>query len=120
MNALIASNLEDALLVENKPNEISKKNWDKIDQMTTQALKYQVMNKTSARKIWEVLEGKCLTKNVENHLHLKRRLYRFQLKKRIFIGEHMNNYTKLFANLANMKEVINDENKALILLSFFR
>jgi len=35
----------------------------------------------------------------------------------IFIGEHMNNYTKLLADLTNMDEVINDEDKALILLT---
>jgi len=58
-----------------------------------------------------------MTKNIENRLHLKRRFYLFQLKKGIFIGEHMNNYTKLPTDLANMNEVIKDENKALILLN---
>ena len=47
------------------------------------------------------------------------KLYRFQLKKSISIGEHMNNYTKLLADLANVNVVIEDEDKALILLSFF-
>ena len=31
----------------------------------TQDLKYHVMNETSARKIWEILEGKYLTKSVK-------------------------------------------------------
>ena len=44
-------------------------------------------------------------------------LYRSQLKKEISISEHMNNYTKLLVDLTNMDEVINDEDKALILLS---
>jgi len=34
-----------------------------------------------------------LTKSIENRLHLKRRLYRFQLKKGISIDEYINNYT---------------------------
>jgi len=58
-----------------------------------------------------------LTKSIENCLHLKRRLYRFQLKNKISIGEKMNNYTKLLTNLTNMDEMIKDEDKALILLS---
>ena len=58
-----------------------------------------------------------MTRSVENHLHLKRRLYCFQLKKEFFIGEHMNNYTKLLTDLANVKKMIKDEDKALILLS---
>ena len=56
-------------------------------------------------------------KSIENQLHLKRKLYCFQLKKRIFIGDHMNNYTKLLADLTNMDEVIKGEDKALIFLS---
>jgi len=44
-------------------------------------------------------------------------LYRFQLKKRIFIGEHINNYTKLLTDLANVDEIIKDEDNVLILLS---
>jgi len=39
------------------------------------------------------------------------------VKKEIFIGERMSKYTKLFADLANMDELIKDEDKALILLS---
>ena len=76
-----------------------------------------MMTATSARKIWEILENKYLTKSIENCLHLKRMIYRFQLKKGILIGEYLNNYTKLLVDLANLNEVINDEDKALILLS---
>ena len=39
------------------------------------------------------------------------------MKKGISIGEHMNNYTKLLADLANVDELIKDEDKALILLN---
>ena len=60
------------------------------------------MNEISARKILEILEGKYLTKSVENCLHLKRRLCRSHLNKGISIGEHMN-YMKLLADLANME-----------------
>ena len=60
------------------------------------------------------LESKYLTKSNENCLDLKRRFYRFQFKKGNSIGEHMNNYTKFLAYLANMDELIKDEDKALI------
>ena len=45
-------------------------------------------------------------------MHPKRKLYRVQLKKRISIGEHMNNYTKLLVDLANVDEMIKDEDKS--------
>jgi len=57
------------------------------------------------------------TKSTENHLHLKRRLYGFQLKKGISIGEHMNDYTKLLADLASVNVSIEAEDNVLILLS---
>ena len=51
MNSLIASKLEDSLLYDKKPEEISEKDWDKMKQTTgsiirsylTQDLKYHVM-----------------------------------------------------------------------------
>ena len=57
-----------------------------------------------------------MTRNVENRLHLKRRLYHFQLKE-ISIGEYINSYTNFLADVVNREEVINDEDKTLILLS---
>ena len=65
--------------------------------------------------MWETLEKKYPTKSIESRLHLKRRLYRFQLKKEISIGEHMNNYIKLLTDLINVDVDIKKEDKALIL-----
>jgi len=56
-------------------------------------------------------------KSVENRLYLKRRLYHFQLKRGVSISDHINTYTKLLADLANMDVVIEEEEKTLILLS---
>ena len=50
-------------------------------------------------------------------MQLNRRLYRFQLKRRTSISNHINIYTKLLADLANVDVVIKDEDKVLILLS---
>ena len=55
--------------------------------------------------------------SIENRLHLKWRLFRFQLKGGISINDHINNYTKLLADLTNLDVVIEDEDKVLILLS---
>ena len=63
----------------------------------SQDLKCDVMNETSAKKIWETLESKYLTKSVENCLHLKRRFYRFQLKKGVKV--HLEGANRCSANL---------------------
>ena len=69
------------------------------------------------RKIWEMLAEKYLTKSVKNMLHLKRRLYHFQLKRGTSISNHMISYTKRLTDLANVDERIEVKDKALILLS---
>ena len=124
-DALNTQNLEDTLELQEWPTEVDEKVWKKMNRMAwciiksclTQDLKYDVMNETSAKSIWEILTSKYLTKSVENRLHLKRRLYHFQLKGEISISDHINNYTKLLANLTNLDVVIEYEYKALILLS---
>jgi len=58
MDALTASNLEDSLRLEKKPEETSEKDWDKMNRTTcgivrsylTQDIKYHVLYETSARK----------------------------------------------------------------------
>jgi len=61
-----------------------------------------VLHETSARQLWEILEKEYLTKSNESRLQLKRRLYQFQMKNRLSIDEHMNNYTKLLTDLIKM------------------
>ena len=58
-------------------------------------------------------------KSIENRLHLKRRLYRFQLKRGLSIGEHMNKYAKLLAYLFNVDVKIEEEDNVVILLNSF-
>ena len=44
-------------------------------------------------------------------------VYHFQLEKRLSIAEHMNDFTKLFTDLANVDVEIKEEDKAVILLN---
>jgi len=76
-----------------------------------------VLHETSVRQLWEILEEKYLTKSVESRLQLKRRLYRFQMKRGCFINEHMNSYTKLLTDLVNVDMEIDEEDKTVTLLN---
>jgi len=67
----------------------------------TQHIKYHVLYETFVRKLWEILRKKYLTKSIESRLQLKRRLYRFQLKRGLSLDEHMNNYTMFLTDLIN-------------------
>jgi len=63
MDALTASNLEGSLRLEEKPEEISEKDWNKMNQTAygvigsylTQDIKYQILYEIYARKIWKIL-----------------------------------------------------------------
>jgi len=102
MDALTTSNLEDTLRLKEKLKETFEKNWDKTNRMVcgvirsclTQDIKYHVLYETSTMKMLEILEKKYLTKSIESLLLLKRRLYRFMLKKGLSIAEHMNELHK--------------------------
>jgi len=97
----------------------SEKDWDKMNRTAcglirsylTQDIKYRVLHETFTMKMWEIFEKKYLTKSIESRLLLKRRLYRFQLKKGLSIAEHMDNYTKLFTDLINVDVVGIEEYK---------
>jgi len=70
-----------------------------------------------ARKIWEILKKKYLTTSIESRLYLKGKLYLFQLKRGLSIGEYMKNYMKLLADLVYVDVEIEEEDKAVILLN---
>ena len=48
---------------------------------------------------------------------IERRLYCFQMKRGLSIGEHMNKYTKLLTDLVNVNVKIDEKDKATILLN---
>ena len=56
-------------------------------------------------------------KSIESQLLLKRRLYRFQLKKGLSIAEHMNDYTNLLTDLVNLDVNIEEEDMTIIFLN---
>ena len=111
--------------LERKPKETFEKDWDKMNRTMCglvrsyliQDIKYHVLYGTFTRKLWEILEKKYMEKSIESWLQLKRRLYRFQLKRGLSIDEHMNNYMKVLADLVNVNMVIEEEDKALIFLN---
>ena len=75
------------------------------------------MKETSAKELWTKLEEKYMTKSAENRLFLKKRLFRFQYRPGISMHEHLNDYNKILADLANLDVKIPDEDKALCLLN---
>ena len=111
MDALNASNLEDTLLLAKKKNTTTDEEWAKMNRSAcglirsclSQDIKYLVQHETSAKKLWETLEKKYLTKSVESRLQLKSKLYQFRMKKGSTVNEHINRYTKLLTDHRSAK-----------------
>ena len=99
--------------------------WNKLNRMACSTIrlclakpqKYFVMRETSAKSLWQKLEDKYMTKRIENRLHLKKLLYRFQYKEGTKMITHLDSFNKLITDLLNLDEDVNDEDKALILLN---
>jgi len=66
---------------------------------------------------YEGSSKKVSTKSIDTRLHLKRRLYCFQLKRGLSIDEHINNCMKFLTDVVNVDVAIEEEDKALILLN---
>ncbi|CAL8996546.1 unnamed protein product [Prunus brigantina] len=113
------------MVLEDKPEDIDDKQWTRINlhacatirSFLDKELKYPYMKETSAKKLWRKLEEKYMTKSAENRLFLKKRLFRFQYRSGISMHEHLNDYNKILADLANLDVQILDEDKALCLLN---
>ncbi|KAG8492015.1 hypothetical protein CXB51_015325 [Gossypium anomalum] len=113
------------IALEEKPDKMDDKEWAKINRQTCGTIrlclakeqKYSVMRETSTKKLWDTLEEKFLTKSLENRLYMKKKLFRFTYAPGMSMNDHMNSFNKILADLLNLDEKFEDEDKALLLLN---
>ncbi|KAG8480173.1 hypothetical protein CXB51_024954 [Gossypium anomalum] len=109
------------IALEEKPD----KEWAKINRQACGTIrlclakeqKYSVMRETSAKKLWDTLEEKFLTKSLENSFFMKKKLYRFTYAPSMSMNDHVNSFNKILADLLNLDEKYEDEDKVLFLLN---
>ena len=75
------------------------------------------MRETSTKKLWEVLKEKYMKKSLENRLYMKKILYRFTYESNMSMNDHVNSFNKILADLLNLDEKFEDEDKTLLLLN---
>uniref|UniRef100_A0A5B7BZN6 Retrovirus-related Pol polyprotein from transposon TNT 1-94 n=1 Tax=Davidia involucrata TaxID=16924 RepID=A0A5B7BZN6_DAVIN len=125
MDVLFQQELDITLELEDKPDDISEKDWIKMNRQACGTIrlclakdqKYFVMRETSARELWQKLENKFMTKSIKNRFYLKKKLFQFQYKKCTSMLKHLNSFNKVLADLQNLGEEIKEEDKALLLLN---
>ena len=59
-----------------------------------------------------------MKKSLENRIYMKKKLYRFTYAPGMSMNDHMNSLNMMLADLLNLDEKFEDEDKALLLLNF--
>jgi len=81
---------------------------------------YNVMDEEMATRLWSRLEALYMTKSLSNKLYLKKQLYRLyglRMKEGTAVLEQVNFFNNVISELPTVDVKINEEDKALILLS---
>ncbi|GJY51349.1 retrovirus-related pol polyprotein from transposon TNT 1-94, partial [Tanacetum coccineum] len=78
----------------------------------------EVTGETTASGVWSKLETLYMTKSLANKLYLKKKLYTFYMPAGRKIFEHIDEFNKIVLDLANIEVKFEDEDLALLLLTF--
>ena len=78
---------------------------------------YNVMDEETATGLWLRLETLYMTKSLSNKLYLKKKLYGLRMNKGTTVLEHLNFFNMVISELLTVNVKIDEEDKALILLS---
>ena len=77
----------------------------------------EVARENTATALWLKLETLYMTKSVSNRLLLKQQLFSFKMTEERSLIDQMAEYNKILDDLENLEVKLEDEDKALILLS---
>ncbi|KAH9704361.1 Integrase catalytic domain-containing protein [Citrus sinensis] len=77
----------------------------------------EVAKEKTASGLWAKLEELFLKKSLAKRLYMKRKLYTFSMKEGTAMKDHLDEFNKLILDLENVNVMLEDEDRALILLS---
>ncbi|KAH9781363.1 Integrase catalytic domain-containing protein [Citrus sinensis] len=77
----------------------------------------EVAKEKSASGLWAKLEELFLKKSLAKRLYMKMKLYTFSMKEGTSMRDHVDEFNKLILDLENVNVMLEDEDRALILLS---
>ena len=78
---------------------------------------YNVMDEETTMRLWSRLETLYITKSLSNKLYLKKQLYWLCMNEGTAVLEHINFFNKIISELLAIDIKVDEEDKALILLS---
>nr|GFA30029.1 retrovirus-related Pol polyprotein from transposon TNT 1-94 [Tanacetum cinerariifolium] len=77
----------------------------------------EVTGEMTASGVWSKLETLYMTKSLANKLYLKKKLYTFCMPAGRKISEHIDEFSKIVLDLANIEVKFKDEDLALLLVT---
>ncbi|GKE49371.1 retrovirus-related pol polyprotein from transposon TNT 1-94, partial [Tanacetum coccineum] len=77
----------------------------------------EVTKETTAAGIWTKLTSLYMTKSLANRMYLKKKLYTYYMSPGTKLGDHIDEFNKLILDLANIDIEIEDEDRALMLVT---
>ena len=83
----------------------------------TNEVMYNVMDEETTTRLWSGLEILYMKKSLFNKLYLKKQLYELRMNEGTSVLEHLNIFNNVISELLAIDVKINEESKALILLS---
>src|SRR3954465_1206486 len=78
---------------------------------------YNVLNEDTAAGMWNRLESLYMIKSLSNQLYMKKQLYCLCMEEGTPILQHLNAFNKIVSDLLALEVKMEEEDKALILLS---
>ena len=84
--------------------------------LSDEVLREVAKEKTSS-SLWAKLKELFLKKSLAKRLYMKKKLYTFSMKEGTTMKDHLDEFNKLILNLENVNIILEDGDRALILLS---
>ncbi|KAK2429896.1 Pol polyprotein/retrotransposon [Trifolium repens] len=121
-DVLIQSGLHKAL--KGNTSKMKADKWEELDLRAASAIRLclaknvltNVQNLSSAKELWERLEGLYQAKDISNRLLLKEQFHNLRMDEGTKISDHLSTLNNIVSELESIKVEIDDEDKALRLI----
>jgi len=121
-DVLIQSGLQKALKGNTSKMEADK--WEELDLRATSAIRLclannvfvNVQNLSSAKELWEKLEGLYQAKGISNRLLLKEQFHNLRMDEGTKISDHLSTLNNIVSELESIEVKIDDKDKTLRLI----
>lgn len=119
---LIQSGLHKAL--KGNTSKMEEDKWEELDLKAASAIRLclaknvlaNVQNLSSAKELWEKLEGLYQAKGISNRLLLKEQFHNLRMDEGTKISDHLSTLNNIVSELESIEVKIDDEDKALRLI----